>query len=117
MVALRFEFSEFAMFELRFAPVAFTALCENLPPPFASFFGARSWTFTPFLPLSFFCAMVFYLLLWLLGCWGVGGAEDQLSSTANALFWDQVVQADQLIFRTLLLLMFLISSLRTFLWF
>ena len=62
----------------------------------------------------FFLCHGSYLLLWVVGCWGVGGTEKQLPSTADVLLWDQIVEADEFIFRLLLLLMFRISSLRTF---
>ena len=71
------------------------------PPPLASLFGFRSRTST--CGLSFFCSLIlpFSLLVvfLVLGC--VSRAE--IFAPANDLFvWDQVVQTDQLIFRTLL---------------
>src|SRR5438874_3845185 len=66
-------------------------------PPLASLVGLRSRTLT----LFFFCSLIlpFLVVFLVLGC--VSRAE--ILAAANDLFvWDQVVQTDQLIFRTLL---------------
>src|ERR1041385_4515348 len=66
-------------------------------PPLASLVGLRSRTLT----LFFFCSLIlpFLVVFLVLGC--VSRAE-QLPSPYDLFIWDQVVQTDQLIFRTLL---------------
>src|SRR5207248_9021150 len=66
-------------------------------PPLASLVGLRSRSLTFF----FFCSLIspFLVVFLVLGC--VSRAE-QLPSPYDLFVWDQVVQTDQLIFRTLL---------------
>src|SRR4029078_13287529 len=77
-------------------------LCALCPPPrLGSLFGFRSRTST--CGLSFFCSLIlpFSLLVvfLVLGC----ASRAEIPAAANDLFvWDQVIQTDQLIFRTLL---------------
>jgi len=91
-------------YRLRVVPAAaFPPLCGACPlPPLASLFGFRSRTST--CGLSFFSSLIFAFLSLLvvflvLGC----ASRAEIPAAANDLFvWDQVIQTDQLIFRTLL---------------
>ena len=60
-------------------------------PPLASFFGLRSWTL---IFLRFFAAILFSFLLGL----GVSDTEEALLPAFDVLFWNQVIQANQLLF-------------------
>src|SRR6476620_11934891 len=80
--------------------MVWTPLCVPVPP-LASLVGFRSRTST--CGLSFFSSLIlpFSLLVvfLVLGC----ASRAEIFAAANDLFiWDQVVQTDQLIFRTLL---------------
>ena len=72
------------------------------PPPLASFVGLRSRTST--CGLSFFCSLIlpFVVLLVVFLVLGCVSRAEKLPSSYNLFVWDQVVQTDQLIFRTLL---------------
>ena len=79
-----------------------TPFCGARKPPLASFLGSRSRT-SPLSFFSFFSSLIlpFSLLVvfLVLGC--VSRAEI-FAPAHDLLVWDQVIQTDQLIFRTLL---------------
>src|SRR5205085_1264969 len=72
------------------------------PPPLASLFGFRSRTST--CGLSFFSSLIvpFFSLLVVFLVLGCVSRAEIFAPAYDLLVWDQVVQTDQLIFRTLL---------------
>jgi hypothetical protein len=82
------------------ALVRLVVLLDRRAPPFVSFDGLRSRTFTSF----FFFAVAILLLFLFVGCLiNVSHAEQISTPAQDVFFWDQVIESDQFILLALLL--------------